>query len=89
MPTPIFAEGAAPIKGRGTIKQPVFGINARNGAVYAELVTDCSAKELQAIIKSRLSPESNVHSDCWIGYGGLEDVEYCKHFHINKSKHLR
>ena len=40
-------------RGRGTLKQPVFGIYERDGAVYTELVTNCSAKTLQAIIGCR------------------------------------
>jgi transposase len=42
---------------RGTQKQPVFGIYERNGRVYTELITDCSAQTLQTIIKGRVSPE--------------------------------
>ena len=41
-------------RGRGMLKQLVFGICEREGAVCIELVTDCPAKTLQAIIKSLL-----------------------------------
>ena len=75
-------------RGRGTLKQPVFGIYEREGAVYTELVTDCSKETLQAIIRGKVSPESIIHSDCWKGYDGLVDVGYDKHFRINKSKHF-
>jgi len=75
-------------RGRGTLKQPVFGIYERNGRVYTELITDCSAHTLQAIIRGRVNPESVIHSDCWKGYDGLVDVGYDKHFRINKSKHF-
>jgi transposase-like protein len=75
-------------RGRGTLKQPVFGIYERNGRVYTELITDCSAHTLQAIIRGRVSPESVIHSDGWKGYDGLVDVGYDKHFRINKSKHF-
>ena len=75
-------------RGRGTLKQPVFGIYERDGLVYTELVTDCSAKTLQAIIRGKVSPESIVHSDGWKGYDGLVDVGYDKHFRINKTKHF-
>jgi len=75
-------------RGRGTLKQPVFGIYERNGRVYTELITDCSAQTLQAIIRGRVSPECVVHSDGWKGYDGLVDVGYDKHFRINKSKHF-
>ena len=75
-------------RGQGTLKQPVFGIYEREGAVYTELVTDCSKETLQAIIRGKVSPESIIHSDCWKGYDGLVDVGYDKHFRINKSKHF-
>ena len=75
-------------RGRGTLKQPVFGIYERNGAVYTELVPDCSAKTLQSIIRGKISPESVIHSDGWRGYDGLVDVGFDKHFRINKSRHF-
>jgi transposase len=75
-------------RGRGTSKQPVFGIYERNGRVYTELVTDCSARSLQGIIRGRISPESIIHSDGWRGYDGLVDVGYDKHLRINKSQHF-
>jgi len=75
-------------RGRGTNKQPVFGIYERNGRVYTELVTDCSARTLQKIIRGRISSESVIHSDGWRGYDGLVDVGFDKHLRINKSKHF-
>lgn len=33
-------------RGRGTLKQPVFGIFERNGRVYTEIVPDCKIKTL-------------------------------------------
>ena len=75
-------------RGRGTLKQPVFGIYERNGSVYTELVPDCSAKSLQSIIRGKVSPESVIHSDGWRGYDGLVDVGYDKHFRINKTKYF-
>lgn len=75
-------------RGRGTNKQPVFGIYERKGRVYTELVTDCSAKTLQKIIRGRISSESVIHSDGWRGYDGLVDVGFDKHLRINKSKHF-
>jgi transposase-like protein len=75
-------------RGRGTNKQPVFGIYERNGRVYTELITDCSAKTLQKIIRGRISSESVIHSDGWRGYDGLVDVGFDKHLRINKSQHF-
>lgn len=75
-------------RGRGTNKQPVFGIYERDGRVYTELVTDCSARTLQKIIRGRISSDSVIHSDGWRGYDGLVDVGFDKHLRINKSKHF-
>ena len=73
-------------RGRGTLKQPVFGIFERDGRVYTEIVPDCTAKSLQAIILGRVSLESVIYSDGWRGYNGLVDVGYAKHFRVNHSK---
>ena len=75
-------------RGRGTLKQPVFGIYESHGSVYTELVPDCSATTRQSIIRGKISPESVIHSDGWRGYDGLVDVGYDKHFRINKTKHF-
>ena len=73
-------------RGRGTHKQPVFGIYERSGRVYTEIVPKCDKKTLQAIIRGRISPEAIVHTDKWRGYDGLVDVGYDKHKRINHSK---
>ena len=39
-------------RGRGTKKQPVFGILCRNGSVWAEVVDDVGAETLQPLILS-------------------------------------
>ena len=70
-------------RGRGTIKQPVFGIFERNGKVYTEIIPDCKKKTLQAIILGKIKPESIIHTDGWRGYSGLVDVGYDKHFRVN------
>jgi transposase len=75
-------------RGRATLKQPVFGIYERQGRVYTELIPNCSAKTLQAIIRGRVSPESIIHTDSWRGYAGLVDVGYDKHFRVNKNQHF-
>ena len=41
-------------RGRGTQKQPVFGIFLRDGEVYTEIVPDAKKATLQAIIKRRV-----------------------------------
>jgi len=73
-------------RGRGTDKQPVFGIYERNGRVYTEIVPNCEKKTLQAIIRGRVSPETVIHTDKWGGYDGLVDVGFDKHKRINHSE---
>ena len=70
-------------RGRGTIKQPVFGILERNGKVYTEIVPDCKKQTLQDIILGRISKNTVIYSDGWRGYNGLVDVGYDKHFRVN------
>lgn len=73
-------------RGRGTLKQPVFGIFERQGRVYTEIVPDCQKKTLQAIIKGRVDVNCVLNTDGWRGYNGLVDVGYNKHFRVNHSK---
>lgn len=73
-------------RGRGTNKQPVFGILERNGRVYTEIVSDCKKKTLQDIIFGKISKETVIYSDGWRSYDGLVDVGYDKHFRVNHSK---
>lgn len=72
-------------RGRGTYKQPVFGIYQRGGRVYTEIVPNCSKKTLQTIIKDIISSNTEVNSDGWAGYDGLVDVGYDKHYRVNHS----
>jgi len=74
-------------RGRGTLKQPVFGIFERDGRVYTEIVPDCKKKTLQGIILGKISLNSVINTDGWRGYNGLVDVGYGKHFRVNHSKH--
>jgi transposase-like protein len=70
-------------RGRGTQKQPVFGIFKRNGHVYTEIVPNCKKTVLQAVIKGKVDSSTIVYSDGWRGYDGLVDVGYDKHFRVN------
>jgi transposase-like protein len=73
-------------RGRGASgKTIVFGIFKRNGSVYTEIVPNCKAQTLQAIIRGHVAPETVIHSDKWRGYDGLVDVGYSKHFRVNHS----
>ncbi len=73
-------------RGRGTRKQPVFGIYQRGGRVYTEIVPNCSGKILQAIIEHIVSINAEVNSDGWKSYDGLVDVGYDKHYRVNHSQ---
>lgn len=73
-------------RGRGTLKQPVFGIFLRDGEVFTEIVPDVKKATLQGIIKRKIKPESVIYTDGWRGYDGLVDVGYDKHFRVNHGK---
>jgi len=73
-------------RGRGTLKQPVFGIFKRNGRVYTEIVPNCKKDTLQPIIRGKVHPSTVIYSDGWRGYDGLVDVGYNKHFRVNHGK---
>src|SRR3989344_8589341 len=73
-------------RGRGTDKQPVFGIVERGGQVYTEIVPKCDKKTLQAIIRGKVSTETIVHTDKWRGNDGLVDVGFDKHRRINHTE---
>ena len=81
-------------RGRGTSKQPVFGIYARNGIVWAELVGDSKAKTLQPLITKQVSSGSTVYSDTWKGYTGIATKGYVHRLvdhnreYVNKGVHI-
>lgn len=70
-------------RGRGTQKQPVFGILKRDGRVYTEIIPNCKKSVLQAIIRGKIDKSAAIYSDKWRGYDGLVDVGYDKHFRVN------
>ncbi len=73
-------------RGRGTLKQPVFGVFKRNGHVYTEIVPNCRKTTLQAIIRGKIHPSAVIYSDKWRGYDGWVDVGYDRHFRVNHGK---
>lgn len=73
-------------RGRGTRKQPVFGVYERGGRVYTEIIPNCSGDTLHAIIEHTVALNSELNSDGWKGYDGLVDVGYDKHYRVNHSK---
>lgn len=78
-------------RGRGTRKQPVFGIYERGGRVYTELIPNCSGRTLQVIVEHVVAINSGtakteINTDGWAGYDGLVDVGFDKHYRVNHSK---
>ena len=73
-------------RGRGTWKQPVFGVFERDGRVYTELIPNAKSATLRKVILGKISLESSIFKDGWRGYNGLLDIGYKKHFRIDKSK---
>jgi transposase len=63
------AEGTK--RGKGTSKQPVFGILCREGQVWAEIVPDTKAETLMPIILGKVESGSTVCSDMWTAYTGV------------------
>lgn len=78
--------GQSTRRGRGTHRQPVFGIFERNGRVYTEVIPDCSIRTLRKIITGQIDLSSTIYSDSWTGYTGLVDVGFDKHFRINHKR---
>jgi len=72
-------------RGRGTTKQPVFGIFERGGRVYTEIIPDAKKRTLQRVIRGQVSLEAVIVSDGWRGYSGLVDVGFDKHLRIKKT----
>jgi len=70
-------------RGRGTNKQPVFGIFERAGTVYTEIIPDCKQETLRGIIMGKVDIRSVIFSDGWRGYNGLVDAGYDRHIRIN------
>lgn len=58
-------------RGFGTTKQPVFGILARNGQVWAELVDSVEAPNLVPLITKQVKKGARICSDTWRAYTGL------------------
>lgn len=73
-------------RGRGTTKQPVFGILCRSGKVHAELVDNTQAKDLLPIITKRVKSGSRICSDTYRSYTGLAAMGYV-HRTVNHGEH--
>jgi len=82
-------------KGCGTTKQPVFGILARKGHVWAKIVADVEKKDLEPIIKGKVKKGSIIHPDTWRAYTGLATkgfvhraVEHAKQEYVQGNTHI-
>jgi len=74
-------------RGRGARgKTAVFGVLKRGNNVYTQIVPDCSKASLQAVIRRKVDVASVINSDGWVGYDGLVDVGYMKHFRVKHSE---
>jgi transposase len=65
-----------PKRGRGTFKQPIFGILCRKGLVWAELIDGAEKEDLQPLIQKQVKAGSTVMSDTWKGYTGIASKGY-------------
>ena len=73
-------------RGRGAHgKHLVFGLIKRQGKVYTQVVTNCSASVLIPIIKSKVGMDSKIYTDGFKTYDGLVNFGYKKHHRINHS----
>jgi transposase-like protein len=79
-------------RGRGTLKQPVFGLIKRKDElgrveIYTEIIPNCKAETLRPIIQGKVDlDESILYSDWWRGYNGLVDTVSERHFRVNHSQ---
>ena len=69
-------QGRKKLSGHTTIKQPVFGILCRDGKVWAQLIKNVEAKDLQPLIEDQVIRGSTICSDTWRGYTGIAAKGY-------------
>lgn len=73
-------------RGRGAgEKTIVFGILKRGERVWTQIVPNAKKRTLQRLIRGKVSLDSVIHSDGWVGYDGLVDVGYAKHLRVRHS----
>ena len=75
-------------RGRGTNKQPVFGILCRSGKVWAELIENVEAKSLQPLIQKQVEKGSTIYSDTWRGYTGIASKGYVHRLVEHKKEYV-
>jgi len=74
-------------RGRGAkiLQQPVSGLYQRDGQVYVEFIKDAEKKTLQDIIRGKIVLESEVYTDTWKCFRGLNKQGY-RHEVIDHGK---
>jgi len=72
-------------RGRGTTKQPVFGILCRDGKVWAEIIDGVESRNLQPLIEKKVKKGAIICSDTWRGYTGIATKGYL-HRLVNHSR---
>jgi transposase-like protein len=71
-------------KWRWTLKQPVFWLLKRWWRVYTQIVPNCKAETLVAIIEHKVDKiDSELYSDMWKSYDWLVAIWYDKHYRVN------
>ena len=74
-------------RGRGAgEKTIVFGILKRGDRVWTQIVPEAKKRTLQRVIRGKVSLDSVIHSDGWVGYDGLVDVGFAKHLRVRHSE---
>lgn len=66
-------------------KTIVFGILKRGESVYTRIIPNAAKSTLRKVIRGRVSLNSVIHSDGWVGYDGLVDVGYAKHLRVRHA----
>jgi len=73
-------------RGRGAgDKTIVFGILKRGDEVWTQIVPNAKKRTLQRLIRGKVSLDSVIHSDGWVGYDGLVDVGFAKHLRVRHA----
>jgi transposase len=75
------------VRGRGAGgKTVVFGLIKHKGKVYAQVVKNCSVKELVPIIRKRVGIDSVIYTDGLKTYNGPVNFGYKKDYRIHHGK---
>ena len=72
--------------GRGTSKQPVFGMVERGGNIKRQVVADVSGKTLKAAIRECVNPSATIMSDEWPSYHGVGKAFAGGHHVVNHGR---